>query len=164
MPAAALPVVAMLVAVEHAEPPPKVAVLVVEFEAESKFIGLPEVCPGSDPNEARADEVCTAELYDAPVRVVRHIGGARLSGHSLRFPGHALRVRQGARMLVLAQPWKSGWLFASWWDRPDARGEVCLDAEQAGHLRITSEWSRWRARTIMGEGDGVSYPMRCLRL
>ena len=160
----ALPAAAILLAAQNVGPPPEFAVLVVEFEADAKFAGLPRVCPDADPGEAQEGVVCTAELYDAPVQVARHIAGARLTGHSLRFPGHALRVRAGSRMLVSAQRWKSGWLFARWWELPDARGEVCLDAQEAGHLRITATWSRWRSRTVVGEGDGISYPLRCLRL
>lgn len=163
--AGALPAMAMLAAVQTVEAPPEFAVLVVDFRGDAQFAGLPKVCPGSDPADAQEDEVCIAELYDAPVRIVRRIAGTpKVTGRSLRFTAHAIRVSSGSRMLVMAYRWKRDWLFAPWWELPDKRGEVCLEKVSAERLRIEPEWSRWRLRTIVGEGNGIPYPLRCLRL
>ncbi|WP_447725060.1 hypothetical protein [Sphingomonas koreensis] len=162
--AGALPAAAMLFASPGAEAPPEFAILVVEFRGAAKFAGFPKICPGANPSEASENSVCIAELYDARVRIVRRISGPpKVTGWTLRYTAHVLRVQEGARMLVMAYRWESGRLFAPWWDLPDERDEVCLDARHAEHLRIKAEWSRWRERVITGGGGGT-YPMRCLRL
>lgn len=163
--AGALPAAAMLLAAPGADPPPEFAVLVVEFRDDSKFGGFPKVCPGGSPGEGNEDSICIAELYDAPVRLLRRISGpSKVTGWRLRFTAHALRVHVGARMLVMAYRWDGDRLFAPWWELPDERGEVCLDVRNAEYLGIKAEWSRWRERVTVGEGDAIPYSSRCLRL
>lgn len=165
MPVGALPAVAMLFAAPSTEPPPEFAVLVVEFREVAKFAGFPKVCPGTAPDEASEDDLCIAELYDAPIRVVRRISGPpKIVGRKLRYTAHNLYGPPGRRLLAEVWLWKREWLVAAWWDLPDERGEVCLDAQDAESLRIKAQWSRWRERVTDGQGDGKSYPMRCLRL
>lgn len=161
-----LPAVAILVAAQEVQAPPEFAVLVVEFRAVAEFAGVPAVCPGSAPNEAVSEEdICVVELYDVSVRTVRRISGpAKVAGRMLRYTAHNLNGPVGRRLLVQAFPWKREWLVAGWWDTPDERGEVCLDAQDAENLQIEAQWSRWREPVIAEHGRVMPYPVRCLRL
>jgi hypothetical protein len=161
----ALPVAAMLFATPGADPPPEFAVLAIEFREVATFAGFPKVCPGTAPGEASEDDLCIAELYDVPVRMVRRISGPpRVAGRMLRYTAHNLYGPAGRRLLVQAFLWKRDWLFAGWWEMPDERGEVCLDAQDAENLQIKAQWSRWREQAAVEAGDGKSHPIRCLRL
>jgi hypothetical protein len=66
-------------------------------------------------------------------------------------------------MLVQAyvRPGSEG-LFAPWWQTPDENGDICVHEEEAAGLGIRSQWLRWGARVVIGEGDGKRYSMRCL--
>lgn len=161
----ALALAAALPSVDAADPP-ETAVLLVEFQSDARFIGFPQHCPGATADEDASPEmICTAELWEAPTYVVRQIGGARsVYGDRLRYTAHAFRIPAGVRLLVRAykMPDAPG-MFAFWWRAPDENGEICLDAAEATALDIEARWLKWRARTIIGEGDGKAYPMRCLK-
>ncbi|MEZ0243031.1 MAG: hypothetical protein ACAH11_06615 [Sphingomonas sp.] len=161
----ALVLAAMLTSADAA-PPPELAVLLVEFRADAKFIGFPRHCPGATPEEdASPDMICTAALYEGPVHVVRQIGGSRsVYGDRMRYTAHAYSIPAGGRLLVRAyrMPDEPG-MFATWWKWPDENGEICIDAAEAKAMEIEARWLKWRARTIIGEGDGKAYPVRCLK-
>jgi hypothetical protein len=159
----ALALAAMLTRADAA-PPPEMAVLLVEFREDARFIGFPRHCPGATPEEdASPDMICTAALYEGPVQVVRQLGGARsVYGERLRYTAHAYPIPAGGRLLVLAykMPDEPG-MFATWWRWPDERGEIGVDADEAKTLGIEARSLKWRQRTET-VGD-KAYPKRCLR-
>lgn len=146
---------------------PERALLVVEFRAKAKSAGFPARCPDADPNEEPDPEsICTAAFFEGPVRIVRRLSGPdSVRGARLRYTAHAYPMFRGMRLLVIAHVRPDGaGLFASWWEWPDERGEVCLDDGEAARLEIADVWRQWPERVIIGEGDGKSYPVRCLNL
>jgi hypothetical protein len=143
------------------------ALLVVEFTARAKFIGFPKHCPGAtEEEEAEGDVLCTAALYEGPVRIVQRLAGSpAVKGKRLRYTAHAYPMVRGMRLLVLAYVMpENGNMFAPYWEWPGEEGDVCLDAKQAAALEVTEAWQHWRERAIIGEGDGKRYPVRCTML
>ena len=106
----------------NTEPAPEPTLMIVEFTQGAPMIGFPRGCGDSDDGS-----ICLAEVYQGPVRVVRHLSGPRLGRRSLvRLTAHARRWRPGTRMLVATRPFEDQGTtgqFAIWWRSPEADGD-----------------------------------------
>jgi hypothetical protein len=106
-------------------------VMIVEFVKGARYIGLPRRCPGSTGEVDPDEEICFAELYEGPVRIVRHLVGPRVRrGTHVRLIAHSRRWPKGTRMLVATVPFRNGQAsgaFAYWWDTPEVNGDFCYE-------------------------------------
>jgi len=144
-------------------------VMIVEFPRGARFIGFPQRCPGSTEEVPPEDELCTAELYEGWVRVVRHLSGPRITGRQrLRLTAHARHWRSGARLMVLTWPFDDRGTrgnFAPWWQEPAGRDDYCLatdEIEQLGDNAITRIFRRGYAIRFQPPGY-LRTDFRCIR-
>ena len=105
--------------------------VLVRLSGDAKMIGYPAVCPGTSPQEDQSQILCMAELYEAPVRVIRHLGGPRTDrALTIRFTAHSFYAvwRKDVRFLLSVVPFEdkgSTGHFAWQWDWENENGEFC---------------------------------------
>jgi hypothetical protein len=122
---------AVAIAAEPAKPmDSQPTVMIVEFEP--KYVGMPVSC--GDPDEEGNPTICLAELYEGPVRVLRHLSGPAIpSGQILRYSHHGQFINPRIRLIVAARPFEdkgTKGYFAFWWDRPTEPGSYCVTDEE----------------------------------
>ena len=111
--------------------------LLVQVTRPAKFIGFPAVCPGSSTEEDPADSICVAGLYEARVKVLRHLGGAPTGRRlTIRFTAHSFHAvwQKDVRFLLVASPFDDKGAtghFASRWDWENEMGLFCVEQEAA---------------------------------
>jgi len=110
----------------------EVSYLLVELLGRAKMVGYPAVCPGSSPDDDQSEIVCIAELYEAPARVIDHLGGAKTSRRlNIRFTAHSYNVvwKRNRRFLLSVIPFndkgREGY-FAFNWDWENDKREFCV--------------------------------------
>lgn len=114
---------------------PERSFLLVEVTSPAKFVGFPAVCPGTSPDENQEEIVCMAELYEARVKVLRHLGGAPTNRRlKIRFTAHSFSAvwQRNVRFLIVAAPFEdkgSAGQFALDWDWEDEDGLFCRDED-----------------------------------
>jgi hypothetical protein len=125
-----------------AQAPVEPSALLVEVTSPAKFIGFPAVCPGSAPEENQEDLLCFAELYEAKVKVLRHLGGAPTERRlTIRFMAHSFHAvwQKDVRFLLVTRPFEDKGAkghFASYWDWENDMGLFCVGQEAAA----TEDW------------------------
>lgn len=152
------------------EPAPEPTLMIVEFPSGAPVIGLPARCPGAPPDEPANESICLAELYQGPVRVVRHLSGPRLGrGLLVRLTAHARRWRPGTRMIVATRPFEdqgTAGQFAIWWLSPEADGDFCLaeeDLAQGGDPVLIQAFGQGYRRNFRPSGYVERADFRCIR-
>ncbi len=147
-----------------AEPakPVDFSVVLIELTGKSEYKGVPLICPG-DSEPSKPEDFCMSAVHDAPIEIVRRIAGSpSIRGRKLRYKIIEFGFPQGTTILAAVVRTKDApGLYAPWWQRPDERGEICLDREAADDLQIVPQWSHWKSRAIH-DGRGGSRPFRCL--
>jgi hypothetical protein len=138
---------------------PEPSSLLVKISNPAKMIGYPAVCPGSTPEENQEEILCMAELYEAKVRVLRHLGGPKTDHYlTIRFTAHSFHAvwRKNVRFLLMVTPFEdkgSRGHFAFYWDWENGQRKFCKRTEHfadwepvpmkslydAGKRRITGE-------------------------
>ena len=114
---------------------PEPSSLLVEVTSPAKFVGFPAVCPGTSPDENQEEIVCVGELYEARVKVLRHLGGAPTKRRlTIRFTAHSFSAvwQRNVRFLIVAAPFEdngSAGHFALDWDWEDEEGLFCRDED-----------------------------------
>jgi hypothetical protein len=108
--------------------------VLVELLGNARMIGFPAVCPGSRPEDNQDDIICLAEMYEAPARVLRHIGGSEVPRRlNVRFTAHSFHAvwDKHVRFLLIVAPFEDKGRtghFAQYWDWENERGFFCKDA------------------------------------
>jgi hypothetical protein len=126
--------------------------LLVELRDNARMIGLPAVCPGSSPDENQEEIICLAELYEVPVRVLRHIDGAPTPRRlNVRFTAHSFHAvwRRNVRFLLIVRPFEDKGRtghFAWFWDWENDEGRFCKTAEEVGHYEEFTVSRVYRSR------------------
>lgn len=127
-------------ALAQEEAPPPRSYLLVELLGPAKMIGYPAVCPGSSPDEDQSQLICMAELYEAPARVIQHLGGAQTEKRlNIRFTAHSFFAvwQKDVRFLLSVIPFEDKGRtghFAYSWEWENDRGEFCIDAKHLDDL------------------------------
>ena len=152
------------------EPAPEPTLMIVEFTSGAPMIGFPAHCPGAPPDEPASESICLAEVYQGPVRVVRHLSGPRLGRRSLvRLTAHARRWRAGTRMIVATRPFEDQGTtgqFAVWWQSPEADGDFCMteeDLAQGGDPVLVRAFGQGYGRRFRARGYIERADFRCIR-
>lgn len=110
---------------------PDASSLLVQITKPAKMIGYPAVCPGSSPEENQDEILCLAELYEAKVRVLRHLGGPKTVRHlTIRFTAHSFHAvwRKNVRFLLIVKPFEdkgNPGHFAHYWDWENEQRKFC---------------------------------------
>ena len=110
-----------------AQPAVEPTVMIVEFEP--AYVGIPAGCEVPE-------TICLAELYEGPVKVLRHLSGPPIrSGEIVRYQRHGQLIHPRIRVIVSARPFEdkgtgTRGYFAFWWDRPVEPGKYCLTDEE----------------------------------
>lgn len=112
--------------------------ILVEIQHPAKMIGFPAVCPGTSAEDDQSEIVCMAELYEAPVRVLDHLGGKRTKKWlNIRFTAHSFSAvwKKDRRFLLSVVPFEDngqkGYFAYSWeWENDD--GEFCIQEDSIG--------------------------------
>ncbi len=113
--------------------PADASYLLVQLTGKVKWIGYPAVCPGSSPDEDQSGSICVAELFEAPARVIQHLGGAQTERRlTIRFTAHSFRRvwDKNVRFLLGVVPFDDKGAtghFAYFWHWEDGEGEFCRD-------------------------------------
>jgi hypothetical protein len=140
----------------------------VEYRQPAKFVGLPNICPGSSPEENQDGIVCMAELYEGPARGLRHLSGPKLPRNMrLRTTAHSMHVflRPGSLLLVAAQPFVdqgTEGVFAHWWRMADDDGRFCFREDELAELGIEESWRQAKPSDGRDPADKVTHH-RCLK-
>jgi hypothetical protein len=138
MPTALLLASAPARAIEGSAPDP--SSLLVKISKPAKMIGYPAVCPGSSPEENQEEILCMAELYEAKVRVLRHLGGTVTERYlTIRFTAHSFHAvwRKNVRFLLMVTPFEdkgNRGHFAYYWDWENEEREFCIGADEIDAL------------------------------
>jgi hypothetical protein len=116
--------------------------LLVQISRPAKMIGFPAVCPGSSPEDKQDELICLAELYEAKVRVLRHLGGPETARYlTIRFTAHSFHAvwRKNVRFLLVVTPFEdkgNRGHFASYWDWENEQRKFC---------KATNDIADWNA-------------------
>lgn len=139
--------------------------ILVELLGDAKMIGYPAVCPGSSPDESQDDIICMAELYEAPARVLRHIGGDKTPRRlNIRFTAHSFHAvwDKRVRFLLVVAPFedkgRSGH-FAHYWDWENEHGLFCQSTdmvERIGDSYVQRLYQTRPARQVESDTDDWS--------
>ncbi len=152
-----LPLLAAPAAAQKANEAADRSFVLVRLTSSAEMIGFPAVCPGSSPEEDQSQIICMAELYEADVRVIRHLGGPEV-GPTLRvrFTAHSFHAvwRRGVTFALGTFPFEdqgNSGHFAFFWDW-ERDGEMCQAEDnlddvpgplrafyQSGPTRMTGE-------------------------
>ncbi len=109
--------------------------VLVELLGDARMVGFPAVCPGSSPDENQDEIICLAEIYEAPARVLRHIGGSPVPRRlNVRFTAHSFHAvwDKRVRFLLIVTPFEDkgrAGHFAHYWDWENDRGLFCKEAD-----------------------------------
>lgn len=145
--------------VHSAESP---STLLVRVESAAKFIGFPQVCPGSTPDDSEEDAICLAELYEAKVKVLRHVGGTPTQKNlTVRFTAHSYHAvwRREARFLIVVAPFEDKGRhghFASFWDWENNEGRFCEEQEtiaQMGAIPLARLYAKGSRLVVQRDND-----------
>lgn len=144
-------------------------VMIVELPRGARYAGLPQRCPGAPVDADPAEEVCFAELYQGPARMVRHLSGPSVERlATLRLTAHARRWRPGMRLMVATRPFEDGdgrGNFAVWWQLPEANGEFCQSVENLARWQdnpIRRQYLSGHLRYFRAQGYLESAEFRCI--
>jgi hypothetical protein len=117
--------------------------LLVRVESAAKFIGFPQACLGSTADENEDEAVCLAELYEAKVKVLRHLGGGPTPQYlTVRFTAHSYHAvwQRNVRFLIVAAPFEDKGRrghFASFWDWENEKARFCEEQETIAGWGLT---------------------------
>lgn len=139
----------------QAAPQPEPSFILIRVDGDPEFVGVPKSC---ESDETGSDVICLAELQDARVVVIRHLGGPPVSASTLiRSLGHHQYVdwKRGARLLVRTVPFSDNGVFgqfATYWEAERA-GKFCVDVNDVAEFsnnpfgRLYAKGVRSRVRT-----------------
>ena len=146
----------------RAESATEPSTLLVQIVSPAKSIGFPAVCPGTSAEENQQDILCMAELYEARVKVLRHLGGAPTERIlTMRFTAHSFHAawKRSVRFILVASPFDDKGArghFASYWDWEDDMGQFCIDQNAAAKQDwepLKRLYARGTKRVIRIEND-----------
>jgi hypothetical protein len=152
---------------------PEPSFVFAQIDQPARMIGYPAVCPGSSPEEDQSEVICLAELYEADVRVLRHLDGPE-TGDTLRvrFTAHSFSAvwREDVRFLLGLVPFEdqgNTGHFAWFWDW-ESDGELCEGednlADQPAAVRSFYESGPTRTTTENDEDWSEGLLLRCADL
>jgi hypothetical protein len=150
---------------------PEPSSLLVEVTSPAEFIGFPTVCPGTSPDENQEEIICMAELYEARVKVLRHLGGATTKRRlTIRFTAHSFSAvwQRKVRFLIVAAPFEdkgSTGHFALDWDWEDKNGLFCRDEDDAlqeDNLPLKRLYATRPAKVVAADTEGWSEGSRII--
>lgn len=139
--------------------------LLVEVTSPAKFVGFPAVCPGTSPDENQEEIVCVGELYEARVKVLRHLGGAPTKHRlTIRFTAHSFSAvwQRHVRFLIVAGPFEdngSAGHFALDWDWEDEDGLFCREEDDVLQEEASPLKRLYAARPVkVASSDFADWP------
>lgn len=145
---------------------PDASYLLVEIINPPKMIGIPKSC--LDP-----DVSCLMELYEAPVRVIDHLGGAPTNRRlNIRFTAHSFHSvwKKDRRFLLSVFPFEDNGReghFAFNWDWENENQEFCIEEDGlADTVEPIRKFYRSGRTFVTGEDDPDWYEgirVRCVK-
>ncbi|QNO26904.1 hypothetical protein EEB18_019655 [Sphingopyxis sp. OPL5] len=107
--------------------------LLVQIVTPAEYVGVSQWCVDAIDD----GDLCVGELYEADVKVLRHLGGPPTAARlKMRFTAHSFssKWQRDVRFLLVASPFEdkgSSGYFTNNWDWENRDGLFCREAEDA---------------------------------